>query len=301
MTPREVIAKAWAITKKERRLRRWGYFGSLFETMRSVELLLYQAYYLYWYFQDVTVGWWSVEVMIFQKLPFWLFIAITAILLILFVLQLFMPTLASGAVIGLGAKAYRKEEMKGGLVLALYNFFPILELHALFVLGDITTIFTICSMLLRYVDGGLKYISIAVVIALGVLSFIFNLLASFAEEGVVIRKLGVFDAIGKSVKLILANLGHVMFLIILILIISLRVIINAVMIFLIPAIVLGVGFALTTFLSTTVSAIIAGVIGVVLLIALSYFFAYLHVFKQTVWTITYLELNAQKDADVILE
>ena len=33
----------------------------------------------------------------------------------------------------------------------------------------------------------------------------------------------------------------------------------------------------------------------------SYFFAYVTVFKQTVWTITYLELSQIKDLDVIHE
>ena len=31
----------------------------------------------------------------------------------------------------------------------------------------------------------------------------------------------------------------------------------------------------------------------------SYFFAYLHVFKQTVWTLTYIELSSRKEQDII--
>ena len=146
MTPQEIIAKAWAITKKERGLRRWGYASALFETMRSLELLAYQAYYLYWYFQGVTVGWLSVEVLFFENLPFWVFVTITTLLIILIFFQLFIPTLSAGAIIGLGAKSHKNEERKGGLVLALSNFLPILEIHGLFLLSNFVAAITAFSL-----------------------------------------------------------------------------------------------------------------------------------------------------------
>jgi hypothetical protein len=300
MTPKEIIARAWAITKKERALRRWGYIASFFETTRTLELLLYQAYYLYWYAKGVTVGWVSVEAMFFRALPLWLFVTITASLLILFILQLFVPTLATGSLIGLAAKSYRKEEVRGGLVLALYNFFPILEIHGLFVLSDLAAIVTAFSILVRYGGtGSFKYIAMAILAFLGLVSIVFHFLASFSEESVVIRKEGAFAAIGRSFKLILSHVSHVVFLGILLIVISIRVFINAVMIFLFPGVLTGIALILALFLPTVVTAVITSIVGVILLGILTYFFAYLHVFKQTVWTITYLELSRQKDLDVI--
>jgi hypothetical protein len=301
ITPREIVARAWAITKRERKLRKWGYASSIFETTRSVELILYQTYYLYWYLQGITVGWFSVEMLFFRNFSFWLFVTTTVILIILFVLQLFVPTLASGAIIGLGAKAHRNEEMKGGLVLALYNFFPILEVHAIFILSSFAVVFTIGSILLRYIDGSLQYGAIIMLCLLSVIAIVFHFFASFAEEGIVIRKHGVFRAIGKSFKLILSNLGHVMFLLILLVVISIRIFINAVVILIIPGFIMLLVPVLALFLPTILSYAIAGIVGVILLIVISYFFAYLHIFKQTVWTITYLELSELKEVDVIVE
>ncbi|MDO8649042.1 MAG: hypothetical protein Q7R81_04650 [Candidatus Peregrinibacteria bacterium] len=301
MTPREIVAEAWTITKKEVLLRRWGFAAALFETLRNVELILYQGYFLYWYFKGVTVGWLSVEVLFFESLPLWLFITVTVLLVILLILELFVPTLATGAIIGLAAKSYRKEEVKGGLVLALYNFFPMLEIHGLFLLSSFTTVFTVWSFILRYGGGELKYGAMAILIIVWTISTLFHLFSSFAEEGVVIRKLGVFTSVGRSFKLILSHLGHVMFLFILMVVISLRILLNASMIFLIPGIAIGFGLFLALFLPTSLSVIIATIVGLTLLVILSYFLAYLHIFKQTVWTLTYMELSKLKDLDIIEE
>jgi hypothetical protein len=300
MTPREIIAKAWTITKRETHLRRWGYIGALFETLRSIELIAYQSYFLYWYFKGVSVGWLSVEVLFFEHLPLVLAIVITVFLLIMFILQLFVPTLAQGAIIGLAAKSYNKEEVKGGLILALYNFFPLLEIHGLFVLSNATTVFTICSMLLRYLEPGpIKVISMIVVVILGLIATLFYFLSGFAEEGVVIKKMGVFEAIGRSTKLIISHLSHIMFLLVLLFVISIRIVINAILVLIIPALGIGLGLLLTIFLPPLLSYSIGALAAFIGLLFASYFLAYLHVFRQTVWTLTFLELDKQKDLDVI--
>ncbi len=302
LTPREIIAESWAITVKERSLRAWGYASAFFETLRNVELLLYQGYYLYFFlFREQIVGWWSVEILLFRSLPLWVFIALTAFLVLLLLLQLFFPTLATGAIIGLAAKSYRKEEAKGGAILALYNFFPMLEIHGLFLLSSATVTFTAASFIIRYAAPGARMLMLPLLCVLFLISLLFTFFASFAEEGVVIRKLGVFDAIGKSFKMILSNLTHIMFLLVLLLVIFLRVLINAVVILLLPAIIVGIALLLTSFLTKTLSYAIAGIVGILLLFVVSYFFAYLQVFKQTVWTITYMELSKKKELDVIEE
>lgn len=300
MTPREIIAEAWAITRKEKHLRRWGIASAFFETLRDVELLLYQAYFMYWYIKGVSVGWLSVEMIFLEHLPFWLFIVITSILIILIPLEMFVPTIANGAIIGLAAKAKKGEPVKGGLVLGLYNFFPILEVHGLFVLSGVSTIITITSMLIRYLEGNLRYWIIGALIALWMIATLFHFLASFAEEAIVVRKRGVFAAVSESFKLIVSHLSHVMFLLLLLFVITIRIVINAVMVLVIPAIAIGVAFLLALFFSPLVSYLIAGLVGILLIFGASYFFAYLHVFKQTVWTLTYMELSSRKALDEIL-
>ncbi len=300
MTPRQIIAKAWAITTKEKQLWQWGCIAAIFETLRTLELFLYQGYYLYSFTKGETVGWLSVEMLFFQSLPLWLFILGTVLLIVLLVCQLFIPTLAEGAVIGLAAKSYTNKEVKGGFILGMYNFFPILEIHGFFILSSFSIALAAGSMLLRYGgDPGFIASSMSILIFLWVFAVIFRFFASFAEEAVVIRKLGAFAAVARSFKLVVSNVSHLMFLLLLLVVISLRIVINTALVILVPAITIGLGWLLTFILSPTISYIIGSIIGLALLIVASYFFAYLTVFKQTVWTLTFMELDKQKDLDII--
>ena len=63
MTPRQIIAEAWAITRREWLLRRWGCTSSLFELLLSIKLIGYQVYFLYEYFWgDGKAGFFDVEI-----------------------------------------------------------------------------------------------------------------------------------------------------------------------------------------------------------------------------------------------
>mgnify|MGYP006193808659 CR=1 FL=1 len=95
--------------------------------------------------------------------------------------------------------------------------------------------------------------------------------------------------------------GVLGFLLLLLFVISLRIVINAVMVILIPGIIIGLGLLLTTILPEAISYSIAGLVGLVLVIGASYMFAYISAFKTTVWTLTYLELIKHKDLDVIMD
>ncbi|MBI3332234.1 hypothetical protein HYZ99_04770 [Candidatus Peregrinibacteria bacterium] len=302
MTPREIIAAAWAITTKEKSLRRWAFTSSFLETLLSVKLLSYQLYFVYEYlYRGGEAGFFDIEMALYNRLPFWLFLTIITIFILMVVIELFMPHLCLGAIIGLAAKSYRKEEVKGGLVLGLYNFFPIFAIHEFLILSSLATVITAISLIIRYIDPALKAWSIGAVIFLFFVANTLKFFFSFAEEAVVIRKQGIFEAIGKSFKLIVSHLSHIMFLLILLFVITLRIIFNVAVVIVVPALVIGIAFLLTMFLPTVWSYGIAAVLGVILIFIASYFFAYLHAFKQTVWTLTYMELSSRKELDVIEE
>lgn len=302
MTPREIIAEAWAITTRERKLRIWGYTGSLFETVWMLQFILSQAYFLYVYFvMGQSVGWLSIlDFVRTHTLP-WVVIALTVFYCLMYALQALIPTIVSGAVIGLAAKSHLKQDVQGGLVLGLYNFFPLLEIRGLFILAHVGMAITLWSTILRYTGDsyGMKAGLTALVIAFWLLSALFRFFAAFAEEGIVISKLGVFASIGASFKLIISHLGKVVFLVILLLVISIRVFLNAIIVLLIPAVAIGLAVLLAMFLPQFISYVIALCVSLVLILILSYFLGYLHVFQQTVWTLMYLELRKQKDFDVI--
>lgn len=301
MTPREIIAEAWAITRREKSLRRWGMTQALLETLLDLKLFSYQAYFLWEYMQGKQSGFFDIEILLYDAVPFWFFLTFIIALTLLVVVELFIPHMAQGAIIGLAAKSYRGDELKGGFLLAIYNFVPLFAIHEIFVLASATTAITVISLILRYVDGSFHVPLIIVIALLWGLSNVIKFFASFAEPAVVVRRVSVFTALGQSFQLIVGYLGHVMFLLLLLFVISIRIIINLVTVLLIPGIAMGVGFLLAFFLPTALSVMIAVIISIGLVLLASYFFANLHVFKETVWTIAYLELSKKKDLSVILD
>ncbi len=302
MTPREIIASAWAITVREPQLRRWAFTSSLLETLLRLKLVGYQLYFAYEYFlHGGEVGFFDAEVWLYNTLPLWAFLIIIITFILMVVVEFFMPHVCTGAIIGLAAKSYRKEEVKGGLVLGLYNFFSIFAIHEFLTLGSVSTIVTALSLIIRYIPGAMGTLAISMTLILFACSLILRFFFSFAEEAVVTQKMGIFAAIARSYKLIISHLSHIVFLLILLFVISLRIVVNAIMVVLIPGIIVGLGLLLATILPEVISYSIAGLVGIALVVAASYMFAYIHAFKITVWTITYLELIKHKDLDVILD
>lgn len=302
MTPREIIAEAWTIVTTEPRVRRWAYASSLLETMLNVKLLFTQAYFVWAYFYGShEAGFFDIEIKIWNTFPPWLASTILLSFVLMVVIEFFMPHLCLGAIIGLAAKRRKGEEVKGGLVLGLYNFFAVFTIHEFLILASVPTTITVISLILRYIDAPLKIYSVVFVLILFCVGNIQKFLFAFAEEAAVIEKRGIFDAIGRSFKLIVSHLMRIMFLYLLLIVISLRILINAVMVVLIPAIMIGFGFLLTLFVSHTVAIISATILGLILMGIASYFLGYILAFKQTVWTLTYMEFMKEKDLDVITD
>ncbi len=301
MTPREIIAEAWAITTREASLRRWSFFSSLLETLLSVKLIGYQAYFLYeHFFGGGNAGFFDVEILLYHSVPSWAFATIIGIFGLMVVIEFFVPHLCLGAIIGLAAKSYRGEKVQGGLVLGLYNFFPIFAIHEFLTLSSASLLVTVISLTIRYVEGPMRTLAITMAIILFFFSLLLKFFFSFAEEAVVTQKLGIFVAMGRSFKMIVSHLSHIVFILLLLFVITLRIVVNAVMVIVIPGAVVGLAVILGFVFPDIVSYSIAGLVGIGLIVGASYMFAYIHAFKVTVWTLTYLELIKHKDLDVIV-
>ena len=299
MNPRAIIAEAWAITRREPQLRRWGFASAFFETLLNVKLLIYQLWFIYSYiWLGEGIGFFEVESVLFRSVPHWVFWTFIVSLIIAVIIEWLFPHFAKGAIIGLAAKSYRKEEVKGGLVLAVYNFFPLFAVHELLVLSGLSTTITLISLALRY-GGAAAPVTIMIIVAVWIFTNILEFFWVFGEEALVVTKTGVRQAVARSVKLVISHLGHIVFLFLLLIIIMLRIFANVLMVIIVPGVVFGIGYLLTWFLPHVVSYSITTLLGLAIIFLTSYLFAYLEVFRQTVWTITYLELNRLKDLDVI--
>lgn len=298
LTPREIIAQAWTVTTTEPALKRWGFTGSALRLLLDIKLVGYQFYFAYAYISGKEVGLFDDGIWLYNNAPIAVFWVVIISFLLLVVTELFLPIFCDGAIIGLTAKSHNKERVSGGFILGMYNFFPIFAVHELFVFSGINLLVTAISILLRY-GSGLTSFMIVVACILWLLSSVLSFLASFAEPAIVIKKAGVFESIGQSVKLTFSYPGHIIFLILLLLIISFRIFVNLVILILIPGLVIGLGIVLTYILTPVISYTIAGVLALILTLVAAYFFMYMHVFKQAVWTIMYMELTKEKELDKI--
>ena len=303
MTPRDIIARAWTMTLEEKVLWPWGIVTAFAETLQSVQFISLQSWYFYTLIVDKRrVDFVAVWNTITDTLPMWFIVFIAITWGLTWSITKLIPTFSKGAIIGLAAKIHNEQDHRGGLVMALYNFVKIAEFHGMFMLANTSLVLWCSSLAIRWLDdGGSTAVTLIVLWTLWFFSSFLYLISSFAEEGVVIKKHGVFKAVSESMKLFVSHVGHIVFVMILLLVISIRIFVSAVAFVLLPIIVIGIALGLMTFLSKVVSALIAGVIGIALLAVVSYFFSYLVLFQQTVWTLTYMELSKLKDVDVIDE
>jgi hypothetical protein len=298
VTPREIVAEAWAIAKREKRLWQWGFVASFFAILLSVKFLSFQTYISYEYFFGANkAGMFDMELWLIHNTPQWFWVSTFITFVVLLVIEFFMPHFTEGAIIGLTVKAHRGEPLEGGLVLGLYNFFSMFAIHEFFFLASWNLVISGISLTLRYLPQPMHPVIIPAIIFLFIFSNFFSFLTSFAPEGCVIKKMGPVESAMRSYKLIVSHLGHVVFLMILLLVISVRIVINTFVVFLIPAAVVGIALLLTYVFSPFVSYLIGGALGVALIGLASYSLAYLHVFRRAVWTLTFLELDGRKDLD----
>jgi hypothetical protein len=298
LTPREIIAQAWAITTSAPEIKRWGFLGSTLRLLLDIKLVAYQIYFLMAYMAGKEVGLFDDFIWLHERVSLPVFIVITGSFGLLLLMELILPSFTDGAIIGLAAKAHQKQPLRGGFILALYNFFPIFTLHEFFVFSGVNLLITTISIMLRYGEGMTVFLVIISTI-LWLLSSLLKFFASFAEPAIVVSKTGVFASIGRSIKLVFSYPSHIIFLLLLLFIISVRIFINLAILIIIPGAALGVGIVLTYVITPAASYTIATILALLLVGAAGYFFTYFHVFKQTVWTIMYMELIKQKDFDTI--
>jgi hypothetical protein len=299
LTPREIIAQAWTIATTETTLKQWGFFGSTLRLLLDIKLVSYQIYFFFAFLAGKEVGLFDDAILLHGLVSLPVFITIITLFLLLVIAELFIPSFTDGAIIGLTAKAHQKEKMTGGFVMALYNFFPVFTLHEIFVFSGVNLLITAVSIILRY-GGGMKGFLIVIAVILWIFSSTLKFFASFAESAIVVKKANVFNAISESIKLVFSYPWHIIFILLLMLIISIRIFVNLAILIMIPGVVFGLGLLLTYVLTPAISYTIATIVALILIGIASYFFTYLHVFKQAVWTIMYMELIKEKDLDKIV-
>jgi Cu/Ag efflux pump CusA len=111
----------------------------------------------------------------------------------------------------------------------------------------------------------------------------------------VIDDKGVFESMKKSGKLVIMHWKHTFLITVLMILIGIRIIIQAVLVFLIPAIVVLITGYIATITIPVTGVIIGGIAGFIALIVAAYLNGIVDIFSYTVWTHTFLEISSEKE------
>ncbi|MFA4890898.1 MAG: hypothetical protein WC604_00900 [Candidatus Gracilibacteria bacterium] len=303
MNYRQIIADSWRHTQNNKGLIYWfGFLPSILTTTVGIGYLAYQFFafkrsYLFddsetSFLSDVSnFGWNFISSHASLSVP------LVVVAIIVTILWFLVPTLTEASAIQ--AIARSKNNQKSGVGIGLkygiMAFLPLFEFHLLVKTFTPMSLVTEMGFVLRNLGMGAFKIFLPVFIVILIIALILHLLFTYAGLYIVIDDEGVFASMKKSAKLVILNWQHTILITILMIIIGVRIIIQAILVFLIPAIVIfTAGFLATLALETTV-LIVAGILGLAALLLAAYLGGVVDIFSYTVWTYTFLELTGQKE------
>lgn len=303
MNYRQIIAEAWEFTQNNKKLTIWyAFFPSVFTTLAGIIYLTYQFFAFkssplfenwnhgFGYMLVTTV----LEVIkdnFSSALPF----IIAAIVIGIF--YLLVPSFSEGALIQLIARKKNGQEVraKDGIKYGMLSFLPLFEYSWLVRTYGISAILGEMAFVARNLGLDLMYALLPVFIIFIVVGAILTILFTYTEFFIVIDDRKIFDSIVKSCVLVIKHLEETILLSILMLIISIRILVQIVFVILIPAVIVVPVYLFASSAFAIGGIAIGAVLGLVTLYFASYLNGTIHVFAIAVWTFTFLELTKQTE------
>jgi len=301
MDYKKLIAEAWEYTQENKKMIRWfGFFPSIFTTIYGAAYITYQVFAFKTsplfddsknsFFHDVIVF-----IIDFIRAHFsWTPMLI--ILALFFGVMLFLlPTLTKAAAIQKIARNRngQKAGVGAGLKYGLLSFLPLLEYHTLIKTFSLFMILGEMSFAIRNLGVSAFSFLLPIFIIFMLISFVLTLVFTYSDFFIVVDGEGVFDSMTKSAKLVVTNWAHTFLITILMLIIGVRIIIQALIVFSIPFLVLLISGYMATVAIPSIVIIVGGILGGILLLISSYLVGVVDIFAYAVWTYTFLDLSAQ--------
>ncbi len=309
MNYKEIIKDAWSLTQENKKLI-W-YFAFIPAVLESLVSMVYMTYQIsaFWtseYFREAAKN--SPHAMEIVLKTFGeifnlsaglgvFLIVTTAIILALYLL---LPVFSEGALIQLIAKLRggHKVTMIEGIGFGFTRFLQLFEYHLVIKTFSLIGILSEASFAFRNLGPEAFSFFVWIFILFITIGFILTLCFTYAQFYIVIDKKAVFSSMVASSGLVFRQWQHTLFMFFLMLLISLRIIFNLIIVLLIPLIIAGSVALFATFTLTWLGVIVGVLLGLVALYFASYFLGVLHVFSNSVWTFTFLDLSSKADLDL---
>jgi len=303
MNYKQIIADSWKFTQDNRRLIYWfGFLPSFLTTSVGIGYLAYQFFafkksFLFdnsetSFMHDVFGYAWD-----FFNNHSSLGVPFIIISIIVGILWFLVPTLFKACAVQAIARA-RNGQPSGvgvGLKHGIMSFLPLLEFHAIIKTFAPFSIIIEMAFVLRNLGITIFNMLLPVFIVILIVSLIFVLLFTYSDLFIIIDDEDILSSMKKSTKLVILSWQQTFLITILMIIIGIRIVIQAIFVFLIPAVViLGAAF-IATLTVKTLFIFILGFLSLIGLLIAAYLGGIVDIFSYTVWTYTFLELTSQKE------
>lgn len=305
MKYRAIIRDAWSLTQENKKLIWWfAFLPAVLSTLVSIGYFVYQFYALWTspFVRRAAAGTPDIFMTIMRRVLDFVSnnpgfgAALIVVAAILGLIYLMLPVFTQGALIQSVAKIRRGEPVNiaEGVSFGLSSFLPLFEYHLLIKTFSAFSVLTEAVFVFRSFGPGPFILFSWIFVIFLVVAVIFTFLFTFADYYIVLEKRPVFRSILKSSGLVIRQWHHLIFMLLLMGIISIRIVVNILFALLIPILFILPIILFASFTLTGVGMIIGGIVGLIALYFASYFVGTFHVFTVAVWTFTFLELNSHE-------
>lgn len=302
MDYKKIIVDSWIYTQNNKKLILWfGFIPSLLTTTVNIYLIAYQifAFKKSYIFGDdegsaleevVFFMWDFIKTHLNWTVPLIIIAAIFGVLYFLF------PTLAKASSLQVIARNRNGQEagVGTGLKYGIMSFLQLFEYHLLIGTFSFFSLLIEMSFVVRNLGPVIFKLMLPVFFIFIIISFALTLLFTYADFFIVIDGKGVFESMKASGKLVILSWKHTVLITILMLLIGVRVFIQAIMVFAIPALIIVITGYIATITLPVTGLLIGGIVGIVALFFASYLNGVIDIFSYTVWTYTFLALTSEK-------
>lgn len=232
---------------------------------------------------------------VFTKHPEFIFPAIIGAAVYL-LLYLFIPTFCDGALVQIIARKHNNQEVgiSDGLKYGLRSFLKLLKFKMVTNTFKFSSILMEMIVVLSYLGREFFQFLGPIFIFVMILSVFVSILFTYAESYIIIDDTGIVKSFHKSTSMVIEHWKETMFLLVLMMLVGLRIAFNILVILGIPFLFSLLFGVLVTLTNATLGYILSAVVGLYTLYFIAQLSGTLLVFTKTVWTFTFLDLDAKQ-------
>jgi len=296
----QIIAQSWQLTLENKKLIWFAFIPSFIGVLVFILEILWQYLILSEEFGYVESGYlWSTLGDVFELLSNNRLLGIGIFLIAFGALFYFLFPAWIHSTLILGVKQRfedpeKKFSLRQKIIEGFEYFLQIFEFKAVMSPFELMTITLFSLTLYRYYHGAIFNFIFPALIFYTIVALIIGLFLTFTPYFIVIENMSFWNAIKKSIGLVFVNMGNTVGLYLLMLLINIRVIVNVVVIFGVPAMLFGLTtyFTGTGYLGLFLSLAVLVSIGLIGLAA--YLNAVLEVFAVAFWERAFRDLRVEQ-------